>query len=161
MPLSLFRFGPGRWRVLLLAPLLVAGCAAKAPPPPAEIPLRNPTAPVGSQVDAGLARLQGRWTVTEGAGMPPGARIEITPREMRIDGVALPLSEAQPGRLRAGEETLWVHWIDADNRTAALGEPGGSRVWIMDRRGAPGERRAAAREILSWYGYDLTRLQGG
>lgn len=145
----------------LLALALLGACAAKAPPAAVAIPLRNPTAPVGSQADAGLARLQGDWTVTEGAGMPAGARIEISGSELRIDGVALPLTEEMPGRLRVGQEVLWVHWIDADNRTAAMGEPGGGRVWIMDRRGAPGERRAAAREILDWYGYDLSRMGAG
>ncbi|ANT61276.1 lipocalin [Salipiger sp. CCB-MM3] len=140
---------------------LVAACAAKAPPPPVEIPLRNPTAPVGSQADARLERLQGGWTVTEGAGMAPGARIEVSGSEMRIDGVALPLQEEAPGRLQVAGETLWVHWIDADDRTAALGDPAGGRVWIMDRTGRPGERRTAAREILTWYGYDLSRMAGG
>lgn len=144
-----------------LAPLLLAACAAKAPPAPVDIPLRNPTAPVGSQADAHLARLQGNWTVTEGAGMPPGARIEIGPSDLRVNGVALPLQEEAPGRLRVGDELLWVHWIDADDRTAAIGEPGGGRVWIMDRNGTPGERRTAAREILLWYGYDLSRMSGG
>ncbi|MBE9635658.1 lipocalin family protein [Salipiger mangrovisoli] len=150
---------PSRLAALLLPALLLA-CADAAPPPPAEIPLRNPTAPVGSQADAGLARLLGGWTVTEAAGMTPGAHIEIAAGEMRIDGVALPLREETPGRLRVGDEPLWVHWIDADNRTAVIGAPGGGRVWIMDRRGAPGERRTAAREILAWYGYDLARLRG-
>ncbi|WP_353471949.1 lipocalin [Salipiger sp. H15] len=146
-------------QIALVALAGLAGCAEKAPPPPVEIPLRNPTAPVGSQADAGLARLQGGWIVVEGAGMTPGAKIEIGSSEMRVDGVALPLREEMPGRLRVGAETVWVHWIDADNRTAAMGEPGGGRVWIMDRRGAPGERRTAAREILAWYGYDLGRMQ--
>ncbi|SDG39524.1 lipocalin family protein [Alloyangia pacifica] len=156
--MSLFRPRP-RLTVLLGAALLSA-CSAKAPPAPETLPLRNPTAPVGSQADAGLARLQGGWIVTEGAGMTPGARIEISAAEMRVAGVALPLQEETPGRLRVGGESLWVHWIDADNRTAVIGAPGGGRVWIMDRRGNPGERRAAAHEILDWYGYDLSRLRG-
>jgi apolipoprotein D and lipocalin family protein len=62
--------------------------------------------------------------------------------------------------LRLGGAPLWVHWLDFDNRTAALGAPDGSRVWIMDRSGAPAERLSAAREILDWYGYDLSRLRG-
>lgn len=53
-----------------------------------------------------------------------------------------------------------MHWLDDDNRTAALGDPGGARVWIMDRTGTPRERLAAARSILAWYGYDLGRLSG-
>ena len=40
-----------------------------------------------------------------------------------------------------------------------MGDPDGQRVWIMDRTGRPGERLRIAREILQWYGYDVTRLE--
>ncbi|SMX44865.1 hypothetical protein MAA8898_03079 [Maliponia aquimaris] len=137
---------------------LLAGCAAPSLPR-APLPLRNPTAPVASQLDATLARLSGDWVVVQGAGMAPGTALGFGPGSVRIGGAALPASDTGKGRLMLGGQAVWVHWLDADNRTAAMGDPGGGRVWIMDRTGAPGERLTAAREILSWYGYDLARLE--
>ena len=148
-------------RAVLLC-LALAGCAAgTAAPvlPPVTISLRNPTAPVASQADAGSSRLSGDWVVVEGAGIAPGARLRFEPSRVTVGGVSLPLADLGLGRLTLGGEAIWVHWIDADNRTAALGDPEGRRVWIMDRSGRPGERLAAARSILEWYGYDLARLE--
>lgn len=140
----------------------LAGCSApEVLAPTANVPLRNPTAPVASQSDVTAARLVGDWTVVQGAGIAPGTRITVSGRDMRIGGASLPLSALGEGRFRMGEEVIWVHWLDFDNRTAALGNPDGSRVWIMDRIGQPAERLVAARDILDWYGYDLSRLEGG
>ncbi|KUF11694.1 lipocalin [Pseudoponticoccus marisrubri] len=140
---------------------LLAACAS-APEAPSTVPttigLRNPTAPVASQADATLARLAGDWIVLQGGAVAPGTRLRIGPEGLRLNGVTLPLVDEGQGRFRLGETRLWVHWLDADNRTAALGDPDGGRVWIMDRTGRPGERLRAAREILDWYGYDLDRL---
>lgn len=140
--------------------MLVAGCAAT---PPAlqdiDIPLRNPTARVASQVDADLSRLDGEWIVVKGAGIAPGAKLGFSRGTLAVNGVVLPLVDKGQGRLDLNGDALWVHWLDADNRTAALGDPGGGRVWIMDRTGRPGERLRAAQDILKWYGYDLSRME--
>ncbi len=70
-------------------------------------------------------------------------------------------TERGQGRYDTEEGPLWVHWLDVGDRTAAIGDPSGRTVWIMDRTatGSP-DRIAAAREILDWYGYDLARLLG-
>ena len=60
-------------RVIVLACLVLSGCAPAPELPRAPIPLRNPTAPVASQANATLERLQGRWIVVQGAGLTPGA----------------------------------------------------------------------------------------
>ncbi|MDA7424207.1 lipocalin family protein [Thalassococcus lentus] len=140
--------------------LLLCGCMANEPQPlgPATIPLRNPTAPVASQLDASLARLAGTWVVVQGAGLNAGSNLRFDGQSVSVNGAQLALQDKGRGRIVMGNEEIWVHWIDADNRTAALGEPNGGRVWIMDRTGQPGERLKAAREILDWYGYDLRRL---
>lgn len=138
--------------------MVLAGCAAPVPPSDIAIPLRNPTAPVASQSNATAKRLAGTWVVVAGAGLDAGTELRFAPGQVRIDGVTLPFADEGQGRFRLGAEVLWVHWLDFDNRTAALGDPGGGRVWIMDRTGRPGERLDAARKILDWYGYDLTRL---
>ncbi|MCR8547134.1 lipocalin [Salipiger sp. P9] len=144
-----------------LALVLLLGACAKVPAlPEVTIPLRNPTAPVASQADASAARLRGDWVVVQGAGLAPGTRLRFSDSAMALDGVVLPMTGHGAGRFEVAGQPLWVHWLDADDRTAALGDPGGARVWIMDRRGSPGERLRAAREILAWYGYDLRRMAG-
>lgn len=143
--------------VLLL--LCVMGCSEPAIVPELPIPVRNPTAPIASQVDASLARLSGDWVVVQGAGLQPGSRLRFGTGTMALDGVSLPIADKGQGRLDLVGEAIWVHWLDVDNRTAALGDPDGGRVWIMDRTGRPGERLRAAREILEWYGYDLSRME--
>ncbi|MBN9886584.1 lipocalin [Salipiger abyssi] len=140
--------------------LLLSACSGAPDLPQVTIPLRNPTAPVASQADATAARLAGEWVVVQGAGVAPGTRLRFSERAMSLDGVAMPMATRGAGRFELAGQTVWVHWLDADNRTAAMGDPAGARVWIMDRGGAPGERLHAAREILDWYGYDLRRLDG-
>ncbi|MDU8913105.1 lipocalin [Aestuariicoccus sp. MJ-SS9] len=141
-------------------PLVLAGCTTAATLPRVDIPLRNPTAPIASQADVTLKRLAGEWIVVSGAGLAPGTRVRVTAKTLELDGVALALADTGEGRLLVGGDPVWVHWLDIGNRTAALGDPNGSRVWIMDRTGAPGDRLAAARKILTWYGYDLDRMSG-
>lgn len=141
----------------LIAVLLLAGCATV--PDLTKLPLRNPTAPVASQTDATLARLDGEWRVVQAAGIAPGARLRFGVDQAVLAGQAVSLSDQGRGRLLLGGNPVWIYWIDADNRTAAMGDPDGQRVWIMDRTGRPGERLRIAREILQWYGYDLTRLE--
>jgi apolipoprotein D and lipocalin family protein len=142
--------------------LVLAGCMAQTPVAlaPVKIPLRNPTAPVASQLDASLVRLQGDWMVVRAAGLNAGDRLSFGTQSVSVGGTQLALRDKGRGRIVMGSEEIWVHWIDADNRTAALGEPNGARVWIMDRTGRPGERLQAAQEILAWYGYDLRRMTG-
>ncbi|CUH77640.1 lipocalin family protein [Tropicibacter naphthalenivorans] len=140
------------------AVLLLSACAQPATLPDVAIPMRNPTAPVASQADAGVGRLSGDWVVVQGAGLPQGTRLRFSKTSVQVGEAVLPLSPQGQGRYSFGSEAIWVHWLDADNRTAALGNPDGARVWIMDRSGTPGERLKAAREILDWYGYDLGQL---
>lgn len=136
--------------------IALAGCAA--PPPSGGVPLRNPTAPIASQVDATLARLSGDWRVSQGAGIAPGTKMRIRQNGVWIGPDRLTISQQGQGRFTVGDQEIWVYWLDGDNRTAALGDPQGRRVWIMDRAGQSRDRLRAARDILKWYGYDLNRL---
>ncbi|WP_299933919.1 lipocalin [uncultured Pelagimonas sp.] len=127
--------------------------------PETQIPLRNPTAPVASQADVTLERLAGDWIVVQSS-------MDVAERTVTVKGAifgfgatALPFQPIGKGRFLLGDEEIWVHWLDINNRTAVLGEPGGRRVWIMDKTGHPGERLNAAHEILEWYGYDLSRVK--
>lgn len=142
-----------------IAVLVLAACDPAPPVPKTAIPLRNPTAPIASQVDVTLDRLQGDWRVMTGAGIAPGSHLKVKESLILIDGVEQSFSRVGPGRFKLGDEDIWVHWLDINNRTAALGNPSGARVWIMDRQGKPSERLQAARKILEWYGYDLSRMK--
>ena len=54
---------------------------------------------------------------------------------------------------------IWVLWFDFDRRTVALGDPDGKFVTVLDRTAqGGGDRIVAAREILDWYGYDLSQV---
>lgn len=55
---------------------------------------------------------------------------------------------------------LWVYWMDFDDRTMAIGNPNGDMVAILDRSATGGgDRIIAARDILDWFGYDLSQIR--
>lgn len=138
--------------------LLLAACAKPAAVVQ-NVPLRNPTTPVASQADATLARLQGSWRVVQSSRDAPGTPVVVMQDALRFGPVAAPLRRQGQGRFAWGDGALWVHWLDADNRTVAMGDPHGGWYAVLDRSGAPGERLRAAREILEWYGYDLSQVK--
>ncbi len=54
----------------------------------------------------------------------------------------------------------WVLWVDEGYRTAVVGSPSGRAGWILNRDPQiPPDRLAAAREMLDFNGYDVTRLE--
>ncbi|MCI2393045.1 lipocalin family protein [Aliiroseovarius sediminis] len=73
-------------------------------------------------------------------------------------------TQPAPGRIKVGaapfDTQYWVLWVDADYRTAAIGTPSGSFGWIIDRAKTGGDDRiTAARDVLGFNGYDLSRLK--
>ena len=146
---------PGR--VLAVGAALALAACARLTPDAAPLPLRNPTAPVASQTDVTLARLTGRWQVIEARGLPPGGTVIFGPDTLRIANGVEPLRVLGQGRFATSDSEYWVHWLDADNRTAALGDPHGSWFAILDRGDGSTDRLNAAREILAWYGYQLAQ----
>ena len=59
-----------------------------------------------------------------------------------------------------GVPEWWVLWLDHDNRTAAIGTPGGEFGWIMDRAPKGGaDRIRAAKQIMQWSGYDMAHVK--
>jgi apolipoprotein D and lipocalin family protein len=135
--------------------LALAGCAA-APAPDGAI-YRDTGAPISSQVDVTAARLAGAWYVRVGPVVGPVAAGDA----LRLAALA----PAGPGRFEVTQgalkgRVLWVLWLDADNRTAAIGSPDGQLGWVMDRAARGGaDRIRAAREIMEWQGYDLSRMK--
>lgn len=68
-----------------------------------------------------------------------------------------------PGRITRGEHgqpaELWVLWVDADYRIAAIGTPSGGFGRILSRDPVPrADLFTAAREVLDFNGYDTRRL---
>ncbi|SMY08764.1 lipocalin family protein [Flavimaricola marinus] len=72
-----------------------------------------------------------------------------------------------PGRLKVRFASVpfvagdyWVLWVDEGYRTAVVGNPDGTTGWILNRDPViPQDRLIAAREILDFNGYDVSRLQ--
>ena len=56
------------------------------------------------------------------------------------------------------QASIWVLWIDADNRSMVLGTPDGQFGMILSKDPIPQDRLRAAREILAWNGYDLAKM---
>ena len=94
-----------------------------------------------------------------------------TCRERNIDG---PLRQIEgvaeitgPGRLAVrfegmpiGSAPYWVLWVDEGYRTAVVGTPSGRAGWILNRDPViPADRLRAARRVLAFNGYDLSRLE--
>ncbi len=81
----------------------------------------------------------------------------------RIEGSA---EIVGPGRLAVsfpsvpfGASDYWVLWTDESYMTAVVGAPNGKSGWILNRDPKiPADRLAAARDVLDFNGYDLSRL---
>lgn len=92
------------------------------------------------------AQTSGDMTVTEGPCSDGAPRRGLATR-------------VGPGRFAFGGETYWVLWVDHEYRTAIWATPEG-RAHILSRDiTARADKLTAAREILAWNGFDVTRLQ--
>ena len=173
------------YRLILLALLAVAGCAAKPVPPAASY--RNPSLPIYSNAVLDVQALQGDWQqvaafapqpggcapglvrfgAAQGGSLPLQARLCLGGQQVQFAGpAALPVpgrllpQGADPQTAGALTQPWWVLWADVNLRTLVIGTPSGEMGFILNRGGPlPPDRLTAAREILEWNGYDLTRLQ--
>ena len=151
-------------RLCLAAALLVA-CAPKPAP---QISFRDPARPIYSLAGFDGARLSGAWHQVAGFGVACNGGVVEVGAETRFD-LCLPEGQkhgrgamvaTQPGRFDLqGIGPLWVLWADADNRTVVLGAPSGAYAFILNREAnLPADRLTAARDILGFNGYDVTKL---
>ena len=166
--------------------ILLGACTGGDTTSPSPVTFRDTTAQIASQTDVTADRMTGRWFVrqvyTGQPGRPrelqfaaqPGGALLMSVPEVICPGafctremVQLRLDPSGPGRWRAtaaqpflpGGE-VWVLWMDFDSRTMALGTPAGTYGMILDQgRDGGGDRIAAAREIMEWFGYDMERLR--
>ena len=148
---------------------------------------RDQDAPIGAIASFAPDRFLGRWhevarfPVAFEAGCA-GAIADYTARPDGLIGVRNSCLDASgavtrqiegtarvvgPGRLKVSfpsvpfvEADYWVLWVDQDYRTAVVGAPDGRAGWILNRTpDISPDRMVAAREILDFNGYDLSRLK--
>ncbi|MGC1495869.1 MAG: lipocalin family protein [Sulfitobacter sp.] len=63
-------------------------------------------------------------------------------------------------RLDWDDKDYWILWVDEGFRTAVIGTPNGQFGYIVDRSRTGGaDRIKAAREILDFNGYDVSKLR--
>lgn len=173
---------PRMIRLAALA-LLLAGCAA----PAVQTGHRDPAAMIASAALFDPARFAGPWHVVADFPAPGAAPCGITREEWQATGpgrfavtgaacgpggrlgFAGSAAVIGPGRIDLsagttrpdlGGEPLWLLWIDADYRVAAIGTPSGRFGMILSREpAARGDLYTAAREVLDFNGYALERLR--
>lgn len=68
--------------------------------------------------------------------------------KVRFDGLPIPAAD------------YWVLWVAEDYGTAVVGAPNGRSGWVLNRTPTiTPDRLAAAREVLDFNGYDVSRLE--
>jgi len=169
-----------RHALVAFALLALGACAATAPKITTLQGYRDRSALIGVTSRFDTERFGGLWYVR--AQFDPGApqlSFRLMPDAMRLGAPAcdaagvcsevaedLPLRRLGNGRfsvvMPSGEaREFWVLWVDEGFRTAVLGNPQGTFGWIVDRSTTGGaDRIRAAREILDFNGYDVSRLRG-
>jgi len=168
----------------LAAALTLGACAATAPDPVVLGPsYRDPNALIGVTSRYDDAKFAGVWYVR--AGFDPamgrtGFNLLDGPkgRVMRLGAFVceasgacgdysddLPVTRIGKGQFRVTlpdgtPRDFWVLWVDEGFRTAVLGNKTGEFGWIIDRSTKGGaDRIRAAREILDFNGYDVSKLR--
>jgi len=147
---------------------------------------RDTNVPIASKALFEPAKYLGKWYeiarypvpfevgcagVTAEYGALPDGRISVLNTCRNLDGtirstITGAAEVVGPGRLKVsfpsvpfGAADYWVLWTDETYRTAVVGAPNGRSGWILNREPTiPQDRLNAAREVLDFNGYDLSRL---
>jgi apolipoprotein D and lipocalin family protein len=166
--------------------LILLVLAACGPGPGSRVSYRDAGLSLYSNAVFGADRLAGDWVQVAGFQRPNGAEcgggtasfsapdaggrqrlnttLCLSGKETRFNGY---VNTVGPGRFSLSGadpkgigQVWWVLWADVDNRTLLIGTPSGDFGFILNRGGTlPSDRLAAAKEILDFNGYDLTRLR--
>jgi apolipoprotein D and lipocalin family protein len=161
---------------------LIGVLASCAPKPSAPEVRRDPKVRISSAVIFEPARFAGDWRVV--ASHTPGcvgaaqhwqqaqqrgtpayvlSGTDCTgPRPARLSGAAVVTGPGARFTPDTGfdRDPVYVMWVDQDYRIAALGTPSGGWAMILARDSVAGrpDLTAAAREVLAFNGYDLSKL---
>jgi apolipoprotein D and lipocalin family protein len=180
--------GRGIGRLRLALGIFLVGLAAGCGGPEGVFPTyRDTTVPIGSKALFEPERYLGLWHevarypvpfeagcvgVTAEYGLRPDGLISVRNSCRAADGtvkstIAGTAEIVGPGRLVVRFASVpfvaadyWVLWVDESYRTAVVGSPDGRSGWILNRDPEiPADRLTAAKEVLDFNGYDLTRLE--
>lgn len=175
-------------RLATLAALFLSACGTGRDGGPALFPsYRDQSVPIASKALFEPARYLGQWYevarfpvafeagcvgVTAEYGLREDGQISVRNTCRNPDGSVRSVIDGAaeivgPGRLKVRFPSVpfvagdyWVLWVDEGYRTAVVGAPNGRSGWILNRDPQiPGDRLRAAREILDFNGYDLSRLE--
>jgi apolipoprotein D and lipocalin family protein len=64
-----------------------------------------------------------------------------------------------PGRFTFAGDALWVLWVDQSYDVAVIATPTGKAHVLSRNLTIPADKRKAARDILTWNGFDITTLK--
>lgn len=166
-------------KLLVAAALALGACVAQAPKVTELQGYRDREALIGVTSRFDAAKFGGLWYLREAFDPArPQLSFRLMQSAMRLGapvcdaaGICSEVSEDLALRRRgkgrfvvtmpSGEaREFWVLWVDEGFRTAALGNPDGTFGWIADRSRTGGaDRIRAAREILDFNGYDVSKLR--
>lgn len=145
--------------------LVLALGACAAAPEKVDV-ARDTSRPVYSIAGFDPARISGDWVQVAGFEKScDGGRLSVEAAVAyqlcatggRVADVAKPTGV--PGRFATPDGDLWVLWADADNRTLVIGGPDGRMGAVLNRGpDISADRLQAARDILAFNGYDVSRL---
>ena len=150
--------------IWLAAALVLVACT------PNQGVYRDLSAPIAATTRFEPHRLAGDWWVRSEFSETPVATRQVTYDLLGGSGFAIgpkggpltrhDLTEGARWKAAGTHPEIWLLWVDTDYRTAAIGAPDGTIGMILDRASTGGnDRIKAAREILDWFGYDMTKLQ--
>jgi len=146
------RYHVGAQRAVRFALFNLCAVGLLACAPAAVETFRDQTAPIGQTVRSSAQDMAGLWHVQAyfGAAAPATVSFDAGSEHMSAGGA----------RYTMGSEGLVVMWVDEGFRTAVVGDADGRWAAILnrDRRPAP-DRIRAAREILDFNGWDVSKLR--
>ncbi|GAA3869899.1 hypothetical protein [Celeribacter arenosi] len=157
----------------LIAPLTFALLSACVSAPPPATGFRDPTVPMRAVAALDMDQFAGRWQEVQ-TYLPAGAScllggVTFAPQSNGdLTVIEGPCADGKPrnglarrigpSRYMFGGEELWLIWADFEYSVAAIGTPNGRAHIIARSLNPPADKVAAAREILDWVGYDVTKL---
>lgn len=152
--------------------LVLSGCLQNKPDQ--TLGTRDQSVPMSSMASFDPAKFSGRWYEVE-AYVPEGASCVLgavtfsrqTSGDMIISegpcadgdlrrGVA---TRVGPGRFNFAGDELWVVWIDQTYDVAVIATPAGKAHVLSRSLEIANDKRKAARDILTWNGFDITTLR--
>ncbi|SEK66921.1 lipocalin family protein [Pacificibacter marinus] len=152
--------------------MALAGCLSTASGPVAGT--RDQSVPMSSLASFDPAQFSGRWYEVE-AYVPDGASCvlgAVTFSRQKNGDMILSEGPCSDGNLRRGVATrigpgrfnfagdeLWVLWVDQSYDVAVIATPTGKAHVLSRALEIPRDKRKAARDILTWNGFDVSTLR--